>query len=72
MEKHSDNIFFSAPPELQEKIESLKENRYPNVPEEEMLKDLVRYGLAFLEQYPETDDPFTVQWKTILSSYIFV
>ena len=26
MEKHSDNIFFSAPPELQEKIESLKEN----------------------------------------------
>ena len=57
MEKHSD----SAPPELQEKIESLKENRYPNVPEEEMLKDLVRYGLAFLEQYPETDDPFTVQ-----------
>ena len=59
MENSSGKIFFSVPPELQERIEILKEDKYPNAPEEEMLKDLIRYGLDFLEQYPETGDSFT-------------
>ncbi|MCI8401878.1 MAG: hypothetical protein HFI38_07290 [Lachnospiraceae bacterium] len=53
MENRSKQIVFSLSQKEKEKIEQVQKGRYPDMSEKEVVKELVKLGLRFLEVDPD-------------------